>query len=213
MKSATGNDALLIVLEGGEGAGKSTQSAYLAARLRAAGRDVVETYEPGATKLGLRLREILLDPDSSIDPWAEALIYAADRAQHVAEVLAPALDAGSDVISDRFVWSSLAYQGAARGLGVDAIAAINKRVLDALAEPVWVVIDIDPEIGLTRVGEGRDRIEAESLQFHERVREAFLDLAVRHEAIVVDANADVETVAEAIWMGVVAEAGWRGVEL
>ena len=118
--------ARFVVLEGGEVTGKSTQAARLATRLRAAGHDVVETFEPGATPLGKRLRELLLEGDAPIDPVAEALLMASDRAEHVAEVVRPALARGAWVVSDRFVPSSLAYQGVGRGLGVAEIEQLNE---------------------------------------------------------------------------------------
>src|ERR671911_261127 len=115
-----------VVLEGGDASGKSTQARLLADRLRSAGREVVETFEPGATEAGAAIRALLLDGDGPVDPTAEALLLAADRAQEVADVIRPALARGADVVSDRFVPSSLAYQGVGRGLGVERIEKLNR---------------------------------------------------------------------------------------
>jgi dTMP kinase len=202
---------LFIVLEGGEGAGKSTQTQILAERLRSCGRDVVTTREPGATATGAAIRALLLDPDADVDPWAEVLLYAADRAQHVAEVVRPSLDAGTDVVCDRHLWSSLAYQGAGRGLGVDAVRAANAAAVGDLVPDVTVLLDIDPVAGLDRSG-GDDRIERAGTAFHVAVREAFVALAEAADAPVVDATGAPDDVAAAVWAAVVRGAAVRGVD-
>jgi dTMP kinase len=171
---------LFVVFEGGEGAGKSTQAAKLAQALRRRGRDVVVTREPGATRVGAQIRQLLLDGSSDLTPRAEALLYAADRAHHVASVVRPALARGAVVISDRYVDSSLAYQGAGRTLPVDEVSWLSAWATGGLKPDLVVLLDIDPKVGLARVtgrGEGTDRLESESEEFHERVRYAFLDLA------------------------------------
>jgi dTMP kinase len=172
---------LFVVFEGGEGAGKSTQVAKLAQALRGRGRQVVVTREPGATKVGAQIRQLLLDGGSAdLSPRAEALLYAADRAHHVASVVRPALARGAVVVSDRYVDSSLAYQGAGRTLPVDEVSWLSAWATGGLKPDLVVLLDIDPMVGLARVtgrGDGTDRLEGESVDFHERVRYAFLDLA------------------------------------
>ncbi|GAB2929408.1 dTMP kinase [Micromonospora polyrhachis] len=174
---------LFVVFEGGEGAGKSTQVTRLAEALRAQGREVVVTREPGATGVGKRIRGLVLDGTEgpeSLSPRAEALLYAADRAQHVATVVRPALARGAVVISDRYVDSSLAYQGAGRTLPVDEVSWLSSWATGGLKPDLVVLLDVDPVVGLARVAErgaGIDRLENEAVEFHERVRYAFLDLA------------------------------------
>src|SRR3954453_14191079 len=168
---------LFIALEGGEGAGKSTQSALLVQWLREQGQQVLLTREPGATDLGKTLRQIVLDPATGdISHRAEALLYAADKAEHVDRVGAPALARGAVVITDRFVDSTLAYQGAGRDLVDREVDRIARWATADLRPHLTVVLDLPPQQGLTRFEE-RDRIEAESVSFHERVREMFLRLA------------------------------------
>ena len=167
-----------VVLEGGEGAGKSTQLRLLATWLQEQGHEVVVTREPGATPTGAKIRALLLDPATGrLAPRAEALLYAADRAQHVATVVRPALDRGAVVLSDRYVDSSLAYQGAGRELAVDEVGKLSVWATEGLRPDLTLLLDIAPEVGLRRVGSAPDRIEAESIAFHRRVREAFLALA------------------------------------
>jgi dTMP kinase len=166
-----------VALEGGEGAGKSTQLRLLEAWLVERGHEVVVTREPGATTSGARIRALLLDPDARLAPRAEALLYAADRAQHVAEVVRPALERGAIVVTDRYVDSSLAYQGAGRELEVGEVARLSRWSTEGLRPDLVVLLDIDPAVGLARAGEEPDRIEAESLAFHSRVREGFVELA------------------------------------
>ena len=190
-----------VVLEGGEGAGKSTQLHLLATWLEAAGHEVVVTREPGATPTGARIRALLLDPATGdLAPRAEALLYAADRAQHVATVLRPALERGAVVLSDRYVDSSLAYQGAGRELRVDDVAKLSTWATEGLRPNLTLLLDIDPEIGLARAGGTPDRIEAESLEFHRRVRAEFLTLAqdAPGRYLVVAADQPAELVAAAV---------------
>jgi dTMP kinase len=198
---------LFVVFEGGEGAGKSTQAVKLAAWLQVHGHDTVLTREPGATNIGARIRSMLLDggalPEGErLSPRAEALLYAADRAHHVATVVRPALTRGAVVVSDRYVDSSLAYQGAGRVLPVDEVGWLSTWATGSLKPDLVVVLDVDPNVGLRRItGRGDpDRLESESLSFHERVRYAFLDLAANdpRRYLVVDASADPEEIAEAV---------------
>jgi dTMP kinase len=183
--------SFFVVFEGGEGAGKSTQMSALVKWLEARGEEVITTREPGGTAIGSRLREILLDPVAAgMDPRTEALLYAADRAQHVAEVIRPALAQGKIVVSDRFLDSSLAYQGVARGLGVHQIYDISAWATDGLVPDLVFYLDLDPDDGLARVGEERDRMEQEDDDFHRRVGAAYLELTRRfpERFVVLDAR-------------------------
>lgn len=181
---------VFLAIEGGEGAGKSTQVRLLADWLRAAGHEVVVTREPGATELGARVRALLLDPASGpLSPRAEALLYAADRAEHVTRVIGPALAGGAIVLTDRYVDSSLAYQSAGRALPASEVAWLSRWATSGLVPDLTVVLDVDPEVGLTRITarRGTDRIEAEAAEFHRRVRDAFRALAEadrRHHLLV-----------------------------
>jgi dTMP kinase len=168
---------MFIALEGGEGAGKSTQAKLLMQWLTSLGRDVVLTREPGGTAVGAALRAILLDPATGdISPRTEALVYAADRAEHVDALIRPALARGSIVVTDRYVDSTLAYQGAGRSLDPRHLQQLAQLATDGLRPDLTVVLDIDPVAGLARAGD-HDRIEAEPLDFHQRVRQHFLTLA------------------------------------
>jgi dTMP kinase len=170
-------DGLFIALEGGEGAGKSTQASLLARWLEDSGHDVVLTREPGGTAVGAALRAILLDNTTGdLSARTEALVYAADRAEHVDALIRPALATGSVVITDRYVDSTLAYQGAGRSLDPAHLAHLAQIATGGLRPQLTVVLDIDPSVGLGRAGQ-HDRIEAEPLEFHQRVRSEFLALA------------------------------------
>jgi dTMP kinase len=166
-----------LALEGGEGAGKSTQAGLLVSWLESLGHEVVLTREPGATPTGAQIRRLLLDPAAGIAPRAEALLYAADRAQHVAGVVLPALERGAVVVTDRYVDSSLAYQGAGRSLELSEVARLSRWATGGLVPDLTLLLDIDPAVGLRRIPDAPDRIEQESSAFHERVRQGFLDLA------------------------------------
>ena len=168
----------LIAFEGGEGSGKTTQARLIAIWLRELGYDVVTTHEPGATKVGMRLRALLLDTaHTGMSPRAEALMYAADRAEHVASVIGPALDRGAIVITDRYVDSSLAYQGAGRNLPAEEIAGFNRWATGGRVPDLTILLDMDPIAGLNRRTRSADRLEAEPAEFHLRVRAGFLELA------------------------------------
>ena len=185
-----------IAFEGGEGCGKSTQARRLAERLGA-----VLTREPGGTGIGARIRALLLDPGLGVlDDRAEALLMAADRAQHVAELIRPALAAGRHVVTDRYAGSSIAYQGAGRGLPVDEVRALSAWATDGLWPDLTVLIDVPPEVAAARLGVDRDRFERESAAFHERVRAGFLALAAADPEgwVVIDGTGPVDAVAEAV---------------
>jgi len=166
---------LLIAFEGGEGAGKTTQARLLAIWLREQGYDVIATQEPGATKVGMRLRALLLDTaHAGLSPRAEALMYAADRAEHVDSVIVPALERGTVVVTDRYVDSSIAYQGRGRNQPVSEVAGLNKWATGGVEPDLTILLDLPPEAGLNRRTASADRLEAEPADFHERVREGFL---------------------------------------
>ena len=191
---------VFVCLEGGEGAGKSTQSRLLAERLTGEGYAVRLTHEPGDTAVGKEMRRIVLSPETgALDDRTEALLYAADKAEHVSTVVRPALDRGEVVITDRYVDSTLAYQGAGRALDPAELEEVARWATSDLRPHLTVVLDLEPASGLGRFTD-RDRIEGESLEFHARVRQAFLDLAAADadHYLVVDARAPVEEIAAAI---------------
>ena len=167
---------MFVTFEGIDGSGKSTQAELLAEALRAEARDVVLTREPGGTELGERVRELVLD-GPEISPWAEAALFAAARAELVAEVIRPGLERGADVVCDRYVDSSLAYQGSARGLGLDRVLELNLAVVGGLLLDVGVLLLVDPGDALRRSGADPDRIEREGLAFLGRVDQAYRELA------------------------------------
>ncbi|MEV8590284.1 dTMP kinase [Streptomyces sp. NPDC051180] len=192
--SATG---FFIALEGGDGAGKSTQVEALAEWIRAKGHEVVVTREPGATPIGKRLRSILLDVSSAgLSNRAEALLYAADRAEHVDSLVRPALERGAIVLSDRYIDSSVAYQGAGRDLSPTEIARISRWATSGLVPHLTVVLDVSPETARERFTEAPDRLESEPPEFHARVRAGFLALAAADPGryLVVDAGQEPEAV-------------------
>jgi dTMP kinase len=188
-----------VVLEGNDGCGKSTQAGRLVRRLEHAGHTVVATFEPGATELGRNLRQLLLGGDLTVSPRAEALLMAADRAQHVADVIEPALARGAWVVSDRFVGSSLAYQGAARQLGIDAVAALNRFATGALDPDLVVYLTAPPEVLRARQKGHRDRIESEGDGFLEAVSAAYDELARTLGWCVVDATPAPDAVEASVW--------------
>ena len=212
---------VLITLEGCDGCGKSTQAALLCERLAACGLPVgpssapgAVVREPGGTALGEAVRDVLLHGPVAPAPWAEALLYAAARAELVERVLLPDLDAGRVLVLDRFVDSSLAYQGFARGLGIDAVLAVNAPGLRGLLPDLTIVLDVDPVIGLARAGAALDRIEAEGLDLQQRVAAGFAVVARRFPERVrlIDGFRDIDLVAadvEAATLEAVADAGLR----
>ena len=187
----------LIAFEGGEAVGKSTQARLLAERLGAR-----LTFEPGDTELGARIRSLVLDESAPpLSARAEALLIAADRAQHVAEVIRPALDAGTHVVTDRFIGSSLAYQGFGRDLGVEEVLALSLFATDGLRCDLAVLLEVPDEAARLRQASPGDRIEAETVEFHRRVLEGYLALAERNpdQWVVVDGSGPVDEVAEAVY--------------
>lgn len=194
---------LFLTLEGGDGSGKSTQMGALTAWLEQQGRTIVQTREPGGTDLGLELREIVLHRRGFIAPRAEALLYAADRAHHIATVVRPALDRGDVVIQDRYLDSSVAYQGAGRVLEASEVRDLSLWATDGLLPDLTVLLDLDPAVGRNRLTESRtryDRLEAEEADFHERVRAAYLGLAEAEPErfLVLDATRPVEELQQSI---------------
>jgi len=194
---------LFITLEGGDGSGKSTQSRLLTEWLEGRGRTVVHGREPGGTELGLELREIILHRRGYIAPRAEALLYAADRAHNIATFVRPALERGEMVIQDRYLDSSVAYQGAGRVLDATEVRDLSLWAAEGLLPHLTVLLDLDPVEGRRRLDASRtryDRLEAEKQEFHERVRQSYLDLA-RAEPdrfLVLDATLPVDDLAAAI---------------
>ena len=192
----------LLVLEGGEGVGKSTLAAGVAGWARSRGRAVTVTREPGGTPLGERIRGLVLDRAASPSPRAEALLYAADRAEHVAAVVRPALAAGHLVVCDRFSDSSVAYQGAGRTLDAAEVAGLSRWATGGLVPDLTVLLDLEPAVGLARAGRRgpADRLESESLAFHRRVRAGFLALAAAEPGryLVLDAGAPADHVLGAV---------------
>lgn len=192
---------VFIAFEGGDAAGKSTQQTALVERLRERGFDVLSTREPGGTNVGERLRDMLLDPDTGdLAPRTEALIYAADKAEHVEHVIWPALDAGRIVVTDRYVDSTLAYQGAGRALADAEIEDLARWATGGLRPHLTVLLDVEPDDGRDRLGAEHDRIEAEPLDFHRRVRDHFLALAARdpEHYLVLDARKPVGDLSQEI---------------
>jgi dTMP kinase len=194
---------LFITIEGGDGTGKSTQSALIGEWFTAQGREVVFTREPGGTDLGNELREIVLHSRGHIAPRAEALLYAADRAHHIATVVRPALERGAVVIQDRYLDSSVAYQGAGRVLDPDEVRHLSMWATEGLVPDVTIVLDLDPSVGRERLDAANkqfDRLEAEALEFHTRVRDAYLSMAAvePERFLVVDATLDRDAIRDAI---------------
>lgn len=189
---------MLIAFEGGEGSGKSTQARLLAERLGA-----VLTHEPGATEVGSRIRAVVLDPDAQLDSRTEALLMAADRALHVHEVIAPALARGEDVVTDRYLYSSLAYQAYGRGLDLDAVRALSTFAGAPEADLV-ILITVSPEVRAQRMKPRPDRIEGSGEDFHRRVEDGFRAMAAADPDrwVVIDGDAGIDTVAAAVWSAV-----------
>lgn len=201
-RAAAGRVARFIALEGGEASGKSTQAGRLATRLGA-----VLTHEPGGTSVGAKLRAILLDPTRpDLTDRAEALMLAADRAQHVAEIVRPRLEAGRHVVTDRYIASSLAYQGFGRGLPVDEVRDLSVWATDGLLPDLTVLLDVPVEIAVRRRGGVVDRFEAEEEAFHRRVLDGYRTLAASEPRrwVVIDGTASADQVEDAVWAAVVA---------
>ena len=194
---------LFITFEGGDGVGKTTQATMLEEWLTAAGRTVVRTREPGGTEVGVLVRDIVLHHRGEIAPRAEALLYAADRAHHIETLVRPALERGEVVIQDRYLDSSVAYQGAGRVLGSGEVRQLSLWATGGLLPDVTVLLDLDPEIARARLDADDkpfDRLESEKAAFHERVRAEFLALAAAEpdRFLVLDASAPAAELADAV---------------
>jgi dTMP kinase len=189
---------VFITFEGVDGSGKTTQAELLAAALRAEGREVVATREPGGTQLGEEVRALLLE-GVEMGPWAETTLFAAARAELVERVIAPALAAGKDVVCDRYIDSSLAYQGIARGLGLERVLELNLVVTGELLPDRTFLVLVDPDVAFRRT-KASDRIEREGEAFHRAVDEAYRSLVQMYpdRIVSVDGNRDAEAVAEEI---------------
>ncbi|RZT58302.1 thymidylate kinase [Microcella alkaliphila] len=194
---------LFLTFEGGDGSGKTTQSALLTEWLTQHERTVLHAREPGGTELGLEVREIVMHRRGFVAPRAEALLYAADRAQNVATVVRPALERGDIVIQDRYLDSSVAYQGAGRILSMAEVRELSLWATEGLLPDLTVLLDLDPAVGRTRLDASRtryDRLEAEQLDFHTRVRDAYLELAAAEPErfLVLDATRPVDELQQSI---------------
>lgn len=196
-----------VAFEGIEGTGKSTIASMLTRRLRRLGHDVVAVREPGGTPAGEQIRNTLLHDDLEIAPWTEAMLMAASRAQLIPEVVAPALESGAWVVSDRSAYSSLAYQGGGRRLGIEAVRAVNDAALGGLWPELVVMLEVDVEVGLARQ-RVPDRIGSAGFDFQKRVAEAFRELAVTdaERVVAIDASGALDDVFEAVVA--VVEARW-----
>ena len=194
---------LFVCFEGGDGAGKSTQARLLAEVLEQRGREVVVTRQPGGTPLGGQIRELVLHGDH-VAARAEALLFAADKAHHVDQLIKPALARGSVVITDRYVDSSITYQGAGRELGRDEITALQHWAVGGLLPDLTIVLDVTPEVGRERRGNVHDRLESEADAFHSAVRRGYLELAAAdpERYLVLDASQPVERLQAAVLDGV-----------
>lgn len=194
------SEGLFVVFEGGDGVGKTTQTALLAEWVVQHGREAVVTLEPGGTAMGVVLRDLVLNPKwGEVSPRTEALLYAADKAQHVDEVVLPALRRGAVVISDRYVDSMLAYQGAGRDLSADRVEQIARWATQDLLPDLTVLLDLDPSLGVAGIAE-KDRLEGAGDEVHQRARQGFLDLAARdpEHYLVVPARDPQEQIAAAV---------------
>lgn len=192
---------MFITFEGIEGCGKSTQVDLLRKHLTALGHEVLVTREPGGCPIGEKVRDILLDPgNSGMTALTELLLYEASRAQHVADVIRPALEAGVTVISDRFYDASTAYQGHARGLGADTVIELNLVATGGLKPDLTIVLDLPASEGLRRLGRDLDRIESEAIDFHEKVRNGYIELARKDpdRVKVVDSSGTIEGTASEV---------------
>ncbi len=197
---------LFFTFEGPEGAGKTTILKMVVSKLQEEGKKVVATREPGGSIIAEKIRQVILDPSHlEMDPKTEALLYAAARSQHFVEKIKPSLDEGSIVLCDRFLDSSLAYQGIGRGLGIDAVKSINEFAIGNRLPDATILFDIDPQVGLDRIAAHSERevnrLDAESLAFHQKVHQAYLQLADKYPTRIykIDANKSQEEVFQSVW--------------
>ena len=191
---------MFVAFEGGEGAGKSTQETLLSQSLADLGLEIVRTREPGGTPAAEQIRHVLLSRDNTgLDPRAEALLFAASRGDHVTRVIRPALERGAIVVCDRFIDSSVAYQGYGRALGPERVRDLSMWATGGLVPDLTIVLDVDPEVGLSRVA-NPDRMESEPLEWHRAVRAGFLEIASMHREryLVLDASLPVAVLADRI---------------
>ena len=201
--------SLFITFEGGEGSGKSSVLRLVAERLEKEGHEIVTTREPGGTPIAEEIRNVILDKkNTAMDPRTEALLYAASRRQHLVEKVWPALKEGKLVLCDRYLDSSLAYQGGARNLGIDAVLGINMFATEGSFPDLTLLLDIEPEEGLKRIAanKGREvnRLDLEKMSFHKAVRDGFHELAKRYPEryVIIDASKPLEEVAEAAYQAI-----------
>lgn len=193
---------MFVTLEGPEGAGKSTLARALASRLEASGVEVVVTREPGAGTFGAGVRRLLLEGEA-MTPWAEVFLFLADRANHVATLVRPALERGAWVVCDRHADSTVVYQGYARGLDIGELRRLNRLATGGLVPDKTLLLDLPVEIGLARVQDA-NRLDSESIEFHQRVRDGFLTEATLEPSrwVVIDADQTADAVAEAAWSSI-----------
>lgn len=207
---------MFITFEGGEGSGKSTVIKEIAKRIADSGREVVLTREPGGTPIGEEIRNVILEKkNTAMDPRTEALLYAASRRQHLVEKIIPALKEGKVVISDRFLDSSLAYQGMARGLGMAEVYQLNLFATEGFEPDLTIYLSLDPEAGIERIEANPNRevnrLDLEKISFHELVHKGFEELTKEnhHRIVKVDASKSVDQVIEACWEAVEKRLRWR----
>lgn len=195
-RSASATPGLFISFEGGDGSGKTSQMAALAQVLSDAGIPVLVTREPGGTEMGKQLRNLVMHGPEDVDPRTEALLYAADRAYHVATLIRPALAEGTVVFEDRYIDSSVAYQGAARELGLDEVRGLSEWATGGLYPEITILFDLDPKVAIARTGSTPDRLERSGDEFHQRVRDGYLQMAQADSQrfVTIDASGDMETV-------------------
>lgn len=202
---------IFITIEGPDGAGKTSVIKELVPKIETAlGQAIVSTREPGGSQIAEKIRELILDPEhTEMDVRTEALLYAASRRQHLMETILPALNNGQLVLCDRFVDSSLAYQGNARGIGIDEVASINRFATEDVTPDITLYLDVEAEVGLDRIQKGKgtrqyDRLDQEKLEFHEKVREGYLKLVEWYpeRMTVIDASQDLNQVIEACYEAV-----------
>ncbi len=189
-----------ITFEGADGSGKTTQIEKIKTYLEQRGQKCILTREPGGSDLGNKIREILLHYDGEVDSLCELLLYMADRAQHVKKIIIPALNAGLTVLCDRYTDSSVAYQGYARGLDIERIMELNKIATDGLEPDLTIVFDVETEVAMQRVGEIKDRLEQEGIEFHKKLRNGYLELSKKFpERIkVINSNLGIDEVFEQV---------------